>query len=76
MEMRCRCSDVEEWRYGALEARSGPGDVEARNSGGALHVVQTRRYEGLWVRCRRSDIDVWRSWGWGRCRCIDVKVEV
>jgi len=65
LEMHCRRRDIE---YGALEfwrRAAGVGGVEEVASRGPemrrrrVDVVWT--YRGLEVRCRRSDIEVWRS---------------
>ncbi len=67
MEARCGCGVVEEWWHGALEARSGPGDVnclEARCRVVDVEVwksgiaVQALRYGGMEVLVRVVGVDV------------------
>jgi len=62
LETRCRCSDVDVSKYGALE----PGDT--------LQVLATWRYGGLEASCKCSDVEPWMYRGIDAC-CKRVDVE-
>ena len=52
-----RCSDMDVWRHGALDAYCKCGDVEVSSCGGALHAQR----RGGMERWRRAvGVAIWR----------------